>query len=143
MCARRGKPRLRLRHVGACHFTDREAVLGLPQLLLQHLDVAALQGEDRRVANEIHIGGRGRQQHGLLGQPQRFARRRNLLLGLPGARRGAETVEQRLAVSRAIRLDGVMADGPRIGGLAVGGGRSEVESTNAWPADADRLMRGR
>ena len=116
----RGKPRLRLRHVGACHFADREAILGLPQLLLQHFDVAPLQGEDRGVANEVHVGGRGRQQHVLLGEPQRLARRRNLLLGLPRARRRAEPVEQRLAVSRAIGLDGIMADGPRIGGLTIG-----------------------
>ena len=122
--ARRSKPRFRLRHVGARHLADRETVLGLPQLLLQHLDVAALQGEDRRVANEVHVGGRGRKQHGLLGEPQRLARRRHLLLGLPGAGRGAEAVQQRLGVGRAVALDGVVADGPRIGGRAGGGGHS-------------------
>ena len=99
----RGQPRFRLCHVGARHLADREAILRLPQLLLQHLDVAALQVEDRRVTNEVHVGGRGSEQHGLLGQPQRFARRRHLLLGLAGARGGTEAVEQRLRVGERRR----------------------------------------
>ena len=54
-----GETGFRLRHVGACHFTDVEAVAGLPQLFLQHFDIAPLQVEDRGVAQQIHVGGRG------------------------------------------------------------------------------------
>ena len=66
-----GQPRFRLRHVGARHLADIEAVAGLPQLLLQHLDVAPLQVEDRAVAQQIHVGGRRVEQHGLLGRRAR------------------------------------------------------------------------
>ena len=78
-----GKPRFRLRDVGARDFADVEAVAGLAKLLLQHLDVAALQIEDRGVADQVHVGGGGVEQHGLLGQPQRLARGGHQLLGLP------------------------------------------------------------
>ena len=92
-----GQPRFRLRHVGARHFADVEAVAGLAQLLLQHLDVAALQIEDRGVADQVHVGGGGVEQHGLLGQPQRLARGGHQLLRLPGPAGGAKAVEQRSA----------------------------------------------
>ena len=36
---------LGLRDVGAGHLADVEPVLGLPQLLLQHLDIAAIEVE--------------------------------------------------------------------------------------------------
>ena len=52
-CERPGaKPRFRLRHVGARHLADIEAVARLAQLLLQHLDVAAAadRGSPRRAA---------------------------------------------------------------------------------------------
>ena len=92
-----GQPRFRLRHVGARDLADVEAVAGLAKLLLQHLDVAALQIEDRGVADQVHVGGGGVEQHGLLGQPQRLARGRHQLLGLPGPARGPKAVEQRSA----------------------------------------------
>jgi hypothetical protein len=127
--ARRGKPRLRLRHVGAGDLADLEAILGLPQLLLQHLDVAALQAENRGVADQVHVGGRGRKQHGLLAQPQRLACRRNQLLRLPGARCRPVAVEQRLRVGRAVGLRSDVADRTRIADDARGGRafRSRVE----------------
>jgi hypothetical protein len=54
-----GKPRFRLRDVGARHFTDIEAVTRLLQLLGEHFDVAAIEIEDRLVAQQIHVRGRG------------------------------------------------------------------------------------
>ena len=114
--ARGGQPRFRLRHVGAGDFADIEAVAGLAKLLLQHLDVAALQIEDRGVADQVHVGGGGVEQHGLLGQPQRFARRRHQLLGLPGPAGGAKSVEQRLRDRSAVALNADVA-----GGVAVSG----------------------
>ena len=62
-----GQAQFRLRDVGAGHLADIEAVAGLAQLLLQHLDVAPLQIEDRRVAQQVHVGGDGVEQHGLHG----------------------------------------------------------------------------
>ena len=90
------EPRFRLRDVGARDLADIEAVAGLAQLLLQHFDVAALQIEDRGVAQQIHVSGGGVEQHGLLGDAQRLARRLHLLLGLPRAVGGLEAVEQSL-----------------------------------------------
>ena len=46
---RAGQARLRLRHVGAGHLADGEAVPRLAQLFLQHVDVVAVEVEDRRV----------------------------------------------------------------------------------------------
>ena len=73
-----GQPRFRLRHVGARHLADIEAVAGLPQLLLQHLDVAPLQIEDRGVAQQVHVGGDRVEQHRLLGHAQGRARGQHL-----------------------------------------------------------------
>jgi len=104
--------------VGAGDFAGGEAVAGLAQLLLQHLDVAPLQLQDRGVADQVHVGSGGVEQHGLLGQPQRLARRRDQLLRLPRTARGAEPVEQRLRDRSAILLQGDIA-----GGFGVSGGR--------------------
>ena len=60
--ARGGQPQFRLRHVGARDLADAEAIAGLAKLLLQHLDVAALQIEDRGVADQVHVGGGGVEQ---------------------------------------------------------------------------------
>ena len=46
---------LRLRDVGARHFADVEAVPRLPKLLLQHLDVAAVEIQRRGVAHHVHV----------------------------------------------------------------------------------------
>ena len=51
-----GEARLGLGDVGAGHFADVEAVARLPQLLVEHLDVVALQVEDGRVAQHVHVG---------------------------------------------------------------------------------------
>ena len=60
------QPQFRLRHVGARHLADIEAVARLAQLFLQHLDVAPLQVEDRQVTQQVHVGGHRREQHRLL-----------------------------------------------------------------------------
>ena len=99
-----GEPRFRLRHVGARHLADVEAVAHLAQLLLQHLDVAALQIEDRGVAQQVHVGGGGGEQDVLLGQPEVLSRRRHLALRLPRAVGGHEAVEQGLRDRRAIGM---------------------------------------
>lgn len=63
---RRGNPRFRLRDVGARDLADIEAVPRLAQLLLDDLHVAALQFEDRRIAQHVHVDRGGIEQHGLL-----------------------------------------------------------------------------
>ena len=93
--------RFRLRDVGAGDFADIETVAGLAQLLLQHFDVAPLQVEDRGVAQQIHVGGDGREQHLLFGDAQRLARGEHLAFGLTRAVGGLEAVEQGLRDRRA------------------------------------------
>ena len=98
------KPRFRLRDVRACHLTHIEAIAGLAQLLLQNLDVAPLQIERRGVAQQIHVGRHGVEQHRLLGDAQRFARRLNLALGLARAVRRLKTVVESLCCGDAVTV---------------------------------------
>ena len=63
---RAGPTRLGLRHVGARHLADIEAVPGLLQLLRQHRDVVLAQAHDGLVAHHIDVGGGRVQQGGLL-----------------------------------------------------------------------------
>ena len=77
-----GKPRLGLGDVGAGHLADVEAVARLPQLLLEDLDVVALEVEVRRVAQHVHIGGRAIEQHVLLDAAQGLARAEHERFGL-------------------------------------------------------------
>ena len=95
-----GEPRFRLRHVGARHLADIEAVAGLLQLLGEHFDVAPVQLQDRLVAQQIHIGGRGVEQHLLLGDAQGLARAHDLALGLADPVGGLIAVVQRLRRGR-------------------------------------------
>ncbi len=97
-----GQPRFGLRDVGARHLADIETIPRLPQRRLEHGHVAALQIEDRGVAQQIHVGGHRTQQHRLLGRAQRFARCKYLRLRLPRAVAGLEAVEQRLRGGDAI-----------------------------------------
>ena len=61
---------LGLRHVGARHLADIEAVLGRLELLGQHLHVVLAQADDGRVAHDVDIGGRGIEKDGLLDRAQ-------------------------------------------------------------------------
>ncbi len=101
-----GETRFRLRHVGPRHLADIETVARLLELLGKHLDVAPLQIEHRPVAQQVHIGGRGVEQHLLLGDAQCLARTFDLAFGLASTVRGLQTVVQR------VRAGG--ADGARI-----------------------------
>ena len=76
------KARLRLRHVGARHFADGEAVPRLAQLFFQHVDVVAVEAENGRILQHVHIGGEGRKKGVLLGVAQLLARAEHLRLGL-------------------------------------------------------------
>ncbi len=120
-----GEPRFGLRHVGARHLADIEAVAGLAQLLLQHLDVAALEIEDRAIAQQVHVGGRGVEQDLLLGDRERRAAGRHLGLGLTRPVGGLEAVEQGLrdveadGMRRKCRLGGAV-DRSRPGGIRAG-----------------------
>ena len=69
---RGGEAGLRLRHVGTGHLADIEAVVGLAQLLVDDFDVVALQIEDRRVAQHVHVGCGGIEQGVLLVVRQRL-----------------------------------------------------------------------
>ena len=70
-----GEPRFGLRYVGARYFADVETVARLLELFGQNFDVAPLQIEHRLIAQQIHISGRGIEQHLLLGDTQGLARR--------------------------------------------------------------------
>ncbi len=62
-----GQARLGLGDVGAGHFADREPVPRLAQLFLQHIDVVAVEIDDGRVLQHIHVGLDARQKGCLLG----------------------------------------------------------------------------
>ena len=91
-----GQPRLRLSDVGAGDFADIEAVAGLLELLGEHLDVAAIEFEDRGIAQQVHVGGCSIQQNLLLGDAQSLTRGIDLAFGLPGAIGSLVAVEQRV-----------------------------------------------
>jgi hypothetical protein len=93
-----------LRDVGARDLADVEAVSHLPQLLLQDLDVAPLQIENRRIAQQVHVGGYGIEQHGLHRHPQGLAGGEHLALRLTGAVAGLKPVERRVAGIERIGL---------------------------------------
>ena len=124
--APRGQPRFRLGDVGARHLADIETVARLFELLGQHFDVAAVELEDRRVAQQIHVGGGGIEQHLLLGDAERFARPHDLAFRLARPVGGLQAVEQ--------RVGRVGADDARIKGLCELGIDSRAR---------DRKFRGR
>ena len=76
------KARLRLRDVGARHFADSEAVPRLAQLFLQDVDVVAVEVENGRILQHVHIGGEARKKGVLLGVAQLLPRAEDLRLGL-------------------------------------------------------------
>ena len=101
--------RLGLRHVGGGDVAALQPRLGLAQLLAQHFEVAALQFEDAGVAQQVHVGGGGVEQHGLLDVAQRLARGEHLALREPGAVGGLKAVEQVLRDRDADAVRGVDA----------------------------------
>ncbi len=88
--------RFRLRDVGARHFADIEAVLGLLQRLFEHAGIAALNLDDGGIAQIVHVDGGGLEQNRLLEHPQRFARAGNLAFRGAGLVGGLLAVEKRL-----------------------------------------------
>ena len=72
-----GELGFRLRDIGARHRADVEALAGLLQRLLEHHGVVALDFNDGRVAQKIHVDGGGAEQHGLFHHAQRLARPRH------------------------------------------------------------------
>jgi hypothetical protein len=76
-----GKLRFRLRHVGAGHFADIEAIAGLFKCLFEHAHVALLNLNRGGIAQIVHVKGRGRKQHALLQHSQSFTSARHLALG--------------------------------------------------------------
>ena len=93
--------RFRLGHVGGGDVAGFEPLAGLAQLLFQHFEVAALQLEDRRIAQQVHVSGDGIEQHGLLERAQGLARGKHLALGQAGAIGGLKSVQQGLRNGRA------------------------------------------
>ena len=85
-----------MRHIGARQLADIEAIARLFQLLGEHLDVAPVEIKDRLIAQQVHVGGGGVEQHLLLGDAQRLARAIDLAFRLPGTIGGLEAVEQRI-----------------------------------------------
>ena len=91
-----GKARLGLGNVRPGHFADVEAVAGLPELFVDHLDVVALQVENGGVAQDVHIGRRAIEQNALLGGVQGFPRTEDGGFRRPDPVRGPVAVEERL-----------------------------------------------
>ena len=88
-----GQPRFRLGDVGARHLADIEAVARLLELLGEHLNVAAIELEDRAIAQQVHVGGCGIEQDLLLGDAQSLAGGIDLAFCLAGAVGGLKAVE--------------------------------------------------
>ena len=85
---------LRLRHVGCGDVARLQTLVGLTQLFSQHFEVRPLQFQDAGVTQQIHVGGGGVEQHGLLDVAQRFARGKHLALREPRAVGSLKTVQQ-------------------------------------------------
>ena len=109
----RGELRFRLGDVGARHFADVEAVLGLFQRLFEHANVALLNLDDGGIAQIVHVNGGRLQQNGLFEHPQAFARGGNLAFG------GAGLIGGHLAVEQVLR-DGGADAARRIGAMNSG-----------------------
>ena len=117
--APRRKARFGLGNVRLGDFADVEAVAALAQLLLQNDDVAPVEVEQRRIAQEVHVGGGGLQQQIELGQAQRLAPGGDLAFRLPRSVGGLKAVVERLRGGDAVGL--VCEDRPMawVEGLAV------------------------
>ncbi len=91
-----GAAGLRLRHVGARHLADVEAVLGGLEIARQHGDVVLAQANDGLVAHHVDVGGHGIEQHDAFRGPQRFPLRPDGGLGLAHGVDHAKALEERL-----------------------------------------------
>jgi len=78
---RAGEACLGLRDVGSGDFADGKSVPGLAQLLLQDLDIVAIEVQDRGVFQDVHVGRDACEQGVLLGVAQLFARAHHLGFG--------------------------------------------------------------
>ena len=96
------KARLGLRHVRASDLADVESIAGLAELLLQNLDVVALQIENCGVPQDVHIRRGAIEKDVLLVVAQRLAGAQNLRLGLADRVLGDEPVEQVLLHLKAV-----------------------------------------
>ena len=91
-----GEPRFCLGDVSTCQLAGIIATACLLQLLGEHFDVAAIQREDRRVTQQVHVSGCGVEQDLLFGGAQSLAGGADLAFGLADAVGGLVTVEQRV-----------------------------------------------
>lgn len=94
--------RLRLGDVGPGDLADRELVARLPQLLLEHLDIVAVEIENRGVAQHVHVIGDGVEQDILFRVAQGLARAHHARLGLADRIERAIAVPQRLVDRQAV-----------------------------------------
>ena len=95
-----------------------EAVARLPQRHLEHIHVAALQLEDGRGLQQVHVGGGGAEQDRLLGRAQLLAGGEHLAFGLARAGRRLEAVVQGLRGGQPVGLH-------RDGAFGLGVGRRD------------------
>ena len=103
----RGQTRLGLRDVGTGDLADRKAVSRLAQLLLQDVNVVAIEIEDRRVAQHVHVGRDDSEQGILLSIPQLLALAENLRFGLTdGTNRFVAVKDCLVDGTRAPRIKG-------------------------------------
>ena len=96
-----------LRHVGARHLADGEAVLRRLQFARQHVDVVLVEPNELLVAHHVHVGGDRLQQHAALDVAQHLAL---------GAHVGFRAVHRVVGAKAAEdRLHGVDAVAARLG----------------------------
>ena len=93
--------RFGLRNVGARDLAHIEAIARLFERLFQNPRIAALNLDDRRIAQIIHIDGRSLQQHRLFEHPEGLALTRHTRLGLADAVRRLLAVVKRLVHGQA------------------------------------------
>ena len=84
---------------------DVKAIAGLAQLFGQHFYVALLKFQDCGVPDQVHVGGDGRQQDCMFGQPKIFARSRHLAFRLACSVRRLKAIEQRLRAGHSVTAD--------------------------------------
>ena len=92
---------LGLRDIRSRHFARGKAILGLLELLLQHIDVVVLQIKKGRIPQHVHIGRGGGDEDILFGLTQGFARLQDCRFGLPNAIAHAPAVIEGLGQAHA------------------------------------------
>ncbi len=118
------QPRIRLRHVGARHIADFEAVARRFQVGFKHLHILAVQGDDRDIQRDIEISGDDLRKHVGFGAAQAGLPLRHP--GLGGIDRAAHPathiqrhIERSVRLERVARIEIIRAVGELFDGMRI------------------------